>query len=249
MKILNILPITSDIWTKEMDEYVTKFLLPETRVVTKRLTHGPASIECEYDEVLAMPEILSMCKEAEKEGFDAVFIDCFADPAVRAARECVNIPVFGGFEPAVFYALGISDKIGIVTVLPEVVSMLHGLIKKESLQDRITSLRYVSIPVLDLGGLDKLTAALIAESKKAIDEDGVGAIVLGCTAIVGVKEAVEKGLRESNYNTVVVEAAQASLMMLETFARMGLRHSRITYLPPPKKDRVWWDGDKVRKID
>jgi allantoin racemase len=249
MKILNVLPITSDIWTDEMDKYVTKYLLPDTKTVVKILRHGPASIEGEYDEVLAMPEIVFLCKEAEKEGFDGVFVNCFGDPGVRAAREAVNIPVFGGFEPAVFYALGISDKIGIVTVLPEVVSMLRGLVRREGLESRIPSLRYVNIPVLDLSGLDKLVAALIAESKRAIDEDGAGTIVLGCTGMVGVKEAVEKGLGEGGYNTTVIEAAQASLILLETFIRMGWNHSKLTYMPPRQKERFWWDGEAVRGIE
>jgi allantoin racemase len=249
MKILNILPITGDIWTDEMDKYVTKYLLPDTKVVTKPLAHGPASIESEYDEVFAMPEVVFLCRQAEKDGFDGVFINCFGDPGVRAAREAVGIPVFGGFEPAVFYALGISDKAGIVTVLPEVVPMLSGLIRREGLESRIPSLRYVNIPVLDLSGLDTLVTALIAESKKAIDEDGVGTIVLGCTAMVGVKEAVEEGLKAGGYNTTVIEAAQASLILLETFIRMGWNHSRITYMPPRKKDRLWWDGEKTRGID
>ncbi|MDR3120242.1 MAG: aspartate/glutamate racemase family protein [Clostridiales bacterium] len=248
MKLLNLIPITSDIWTDEMDQYVSRFLLDGTEVVTRRIQHGPASIESEYDEVFASPEVVMMCKQAEKEGFDGIFVDCFGDPGVRAARESVNIPVFGGFEPAVFYALGISDKIGIVTVLPDVMSMLNGLIAKEGLRERVSSLRYVSIPVLDLDGLDKLTAALIDESKKAIAEDGAGVIVLGCTAMVGVKEAVEAGLKAAGFDITVIEAAQASLMMLETFVRMGFRHSRSTYLPVRDKGRVWWSGDATAEI-
>jgi allantoin racemase len=249
MKILNILPIISDIWTGEMDAYVTKYLLPDTKVVTKRLAHGPASIESEYDESLAIPEILFLTREAEKDGFDGVFINCFGDPGVRAARECVKIPVFGGFEPAIFYALGMSDRIGIVTVLPDVVSMLRGLIAREGLRERVPSLRYVSIPVLDLSGLEALIKALIEEGKKAVIGDGVGAIVLGCTAMVGVKEAVETGLKAEGYDIPVIEAAQASLMMLETYVRMGLRHSSITYMPPREKDRLWWDGTTAGKIE
>ncbi|WP_010255595.1 aspartate/glutamate racemase family protein [Treponema primitia] len=248
MRLLNIVPITTDIWNTEYDTYCRKYLLPDTKVETKKLTHGPASIESEYDEALAVPEVVFLCREAEKEGFDAVFINCFGDPGVRAARERVHIPVFGGFGPAIFYSLGIADRIGIVTVLPDVVSMLRGLIAKEGLKERVTSLRYVSIPVLDLSGIEKLISALITESKKAIDEDGVGSIVLGCTAMIGVKEAVEKGLRADGYNTVVIEAAQASLMMCETYVRMGLSHSRITYMPPRDKERFWWTGDGVLPI-
>jgi allantoin racemase len=248
MKLLNLIPITSDIWTDKMDKYVRQFLLPDTEVVTWLLKHGPASIESEYDEVFASPEVVMMCKQAEQEGFDGIFVDCFGDPGVKAARESVNIPVFGGFEPAMFYALGIADKVGIVTVLPDVVSMLNGLIAKEGLHDRVASLRYVNIPVLDLDSLDKLTSALIDESKKAIVDDGAGVIVLGCTAMVGVKETVEAGLKSAGFDVSVIEAAQASLIMLETFVRMGFKHSRLTYLPVRDKGRTWWGGDTTTEI-
>jgi allantoin racemase len=243
MKILNLLPVISDIWTEEMDEYVTSKLLPDTEVVTKRLTYGPATIEGEYDEVLAAPAVVALCKAAEADGFDAVFVDCFADPGVRAARECVSIPVFGGFEPAVFYALGVADKIGVITVLPEVVPMLNCLIAKEGLGQRIPSLRYVNIPVAGLHDLGALIDGLVEEGIKAIENDGVEMIVLGCTAMVGVKEGVEKGLAEKGYDVVIIEAAQSSLIMLETYVRMSLSHSRITYMPPTQKDRKWPDGN------
>jgi allantoin racemase len=248
IKILNLLPVVSDIWTPEMSAYVEKLLLPGTTVVTEHLDHGPASIEGEYDEILASPEILFRIKRAEKEGFDAVFVDCFADPAVRAARECVKIPVFGGFEPAIFYSLGVADKIGIITVLPEVVPMLRGLIAKEGLNDRVISLRYVNIPVLSLEDIKALVAGLVKEGIKAIEDDGVEAIVLGCTAMVGVKEGLEEGLAQKGYDVVVIEAAQSSLIMCETYARMGLSHSRIAYMPPSDKQRIWWHGDEVADI-
>jgi allantoin racemase len=63
--------------------------------------------------------------------------------------------------------------------------------------------------------------------------------------MIGVKEAVEKGLRADGYDTVVIEAAQAALMMCETFVRMGLHQSRITYMPPRDKERFWWSGDGI----
>jgi len=248
MRILNIVPIISDIWTKETDEYVSKYLLPDTEIVTRKLSYGPASIESEYDEMLASPEVVFMCRQAQTEGFDAVFVNCFGEPGVRAARECVDIPVFGGFEPAVNYALGISEKVGIVTVLPEVVSMIEGLIAVKGLKERIKSLRYVNIPVLDLGDISDLIKALIAESKKAITEDGVGVIVLGCTAMVDVTDSVEKGLKAEGYDIKVIEAAQAALIMLETYVRMGWRQSRLTYMSPPNKQRVWPSGTNITEI-
>jgi allantoin racemase len=246
MKILNLLPvIDTGFWTSDMDEYIKKFLLPDTEVVNGYLTCGPSSIEGEYDEVLAAPDVLFKCIQAEKDGFDAVFVNCFGDPAVRAAREAVDIPVFGGFEPAVMYALGIADKIGIVTVLPQVVPMIRGNIAKAGLDGRIVSIRYVNIPVLGLHDLDELVDGLVNESINAIKEDGAEMILLGCTAMVGVKERVEEGLAKKGCDIVIIELAQAALVMLETFVRMGLAQSKLTYMPPAEKLRKWWGGGPV----
>lgn len=245
MKILNLIPVVGDFWTDEMTRYISKFLLPDTQVDTWFLDHGPSSIEGEYDEVLASSGVVFKCIEAEKAGYDAIFVDCFGDPGVRAAREAVNIPVFGGFEPIIHYALGTADKLGIVTVLPAVVPMLNGQVARAGLGYRISTIRNVNIPVLDLGDISELIGSLIGESKKAIDEDGVGTIILGCTAMVGVKEEVEKALMDAGYKVPVIEAGQAAMIMLETFVRMGLYHSEVTYMPPGEKYRNWWGGDTV----
>jgi hypothetical protein len=44
----------------------------------------------------------------------------------------------------------------------------------------------------------------------------------------GVKERVEEGLKTGGYDVVVIEAAQALLMMLETYVPMRLKHSVYT---------------------
>lgn len=249
VRILNLIPVITDIWNDDMQKYVTRGLLPDTEVISRRITCGPASIECEYDAAFALPDIIFMSKAAEKEGFDGIFVNCFDDPGVRAVREAVNIPVFGGFEPAVLYALGIADTAGIITVLPNGVPKVRENVGKAGLQYRIPSIRYVDIPVLDLEDSKKLIAALIIEGEKAVKEDGVEVLILGCTAMVGVKEAVEAGLKAKGYHITLIEAAQASLFMLETYIRLKWNHSRLAYMPPPPKKRLWQFGSGLTEIE
>lgn len=236
LKIKQVVPITEDFLLDEVTRtYISKYLKPDTEVEMAQITDGSASIEGEYDEVLSAPHVVALCKEAEKEGCDGIFVDCFGDPGVRAARECVDIPVFGGFEPAVHLALGLSDKIGIVTVLENVIPMIEGSIARAHLTQRVVSVRSVDMPVLELDDNEKLTANLIEESLHAIEDDKVGAIILGCTGMVGVAENVQKALFHAGYDVPVIEAAQAALNMVELYARMGLRHSRRTYMKPREK--------------
>ena len=137
VKILNLLPVTGDVLTPEMFKYMCKYLEPDTEVQTYQITSGPPSIECEYDEALAAADVLRLAKKGEEDGFQAIFINCFGDPAVKAAREYVNIPVFGGFEPATHFALGLADNISIVTVMPHVVSLMEGNVSKATSKVRL----------------------------------------------------------------------------------------------------------------
>ncbi|MFR3290889.1 MAG: aspartate/glutamate racemase family protein [Lachnospiraceae bacterium] len=147
VKILNLLPVTADVLTSERFDYMCRYLEPDTLVETYQITQGPPTIECEYDEALAAPYVLELCQKAKAEGFQAIFINCFGDPGVKAARELVDLPVFGGFEPATHFALGLADKIGIVTVVPNVVPLIEGNIAKARLEGRVTGVRNVNIPV------------------------------------------------------------------------------------------------------
>lgn len=209
VKILNLLPVTGDVFTPEMFKYMRKYLEPDTEVQTYQITSGPPSIECEYDEALAAPDVLRLAKQGEEDGFHAIFINCFGDPAVKAAREYVDIPVFGGFEPATHIALGLADSISIVTVLPNVVPNVEGNVSKARLNGRIVSIRNVNIPVEELQDHEKLCKALA--------------------------ERIKHDLLAKGYDVPVLEAAQSALKLCEVYAKMGLRQSRLTYMTPPER--------------
>jgi allantoin racemase len=102
------------------------------------------------------------------------------------------------------------------------------------------SLREIGVPVLDLIDHQLVVQKLIEQSVQAITVDNAHAIVLGCTGFVNVREEVQAGLLEAGYDTVVIEAAQAAMVMLENFVTMGYMQSRLNYMPPRQKDRNWW---------
>ena len=158
MKILNLPPIiNTGFGSQEMNDYIAKYLLPDTEMDTWHLDYGPSSIEGEFDEALAAANVALKCVEAENAGYDAVFCQLLQGiPAfVRRGRQSIFL-FFGGFEPIAYYALGTADKISVVTVLPEVVPMIEGEIARYGLEKRFTKVRHVNIPVLDLEELDIL---------------------------------------------------------------------------------------------
>jgi allantoin racemase len=166
----------------------------------------------------------------KKSPADGVFITCFGDPAVHAAREVVDIPVVGGFEPAVLTALSVGEKVGIVTVLPNVVPMIQSLIRRYGLTERCRSVRVVDIPVLSLDEPDVLLSRLAKQACEAVALQEADAIVLGCTGMIGVAAALQKQLESDGVYIPVIDPTGAAVLWLESQVRLGIRPSRTTYL-------------------
>lgn len=240
MKLTIIIPIVGNAPTEGVRKEASAWVSPGTQIDIRRIQRGTASIESEYDEALAGSGILAEVEAAAAEGADGIFISCFRDPAVHAAREVVDVPVVGGFEPAMLTALSLGEKVGIVTVLPNVVPMLHGLIRRYALTDRCRSVRVVDIPVLSLDEPDILLERLAKQAGEAVALHEADVMVLGCTGMIGVATRLQERLAAETGGThvPVVDPTGAALQWLQSLVRLGLRPSRTTYMPPPAKERV-----------
>jgi Asp/Glu/hydantoin racemase len=59
---------------------------------------GPPEIRTVHDARAAAPFVVQTIIDAAREGFDAIIVDCTADPGVVEARATVDIPVVGAGE-------------------------------------------------------------------------------------------------------------------------------------------------------
>lgn len=241
MRIHIVVPITSDSFNDQIVQEARSFLGDDIDLEVSCLPYGPASIESFYDEVLAGPAIVSEVVRAEAGGADAVFITCFGDPAVPAARELVDIPVVGGFEPAVATALNLGERFSVVTVLENVVPMISGLASRMGIGGRMATVEVIDTPVLELHDPDILLKNLFEASCRALDA-GADVLVLGCTGMLGVAAALQAQLESERARVPVVDPTGAGLGMLLTMHSMALKPSRRTYMPPPDKERTSFAG-------
>ena len=237
MRIHIVVPITSESFNEQITQEARGFLGSGTDLEVSCLPYGPASIESFYDETLAGPPIVAEVMRAEAQGADGVFITCFGDPAVPAARELVDIPVVGGFEPAVAAALNLGERFSVVTVLQNVVPMISGLATRMGIHSRMASIEVIDTPVLELHDGDALIESLFQASHRALDA-GADVLVLGCTGMLGVAAALQARLESECGRVPVVDPTGASLGLLLTMHSMGLKPSRRTYMPPPDKERT-----------
>lgn len=237
MKVKVVLPIISSIFNEEVNKEFEFYASADTEISVENLDFGPASIESQYDEALAVPNFLEKAIAAEKEGYDAVICNCFGDSGVRPAREIIDIPVIGPGEAAMLLATSLAHTYSIVTVLPNVVPMIKDLSKLTGLDEKLASVRYVCIPVLEVNDKERLLQGLFEQSLQAIKEDGAHSIILGCTGFLGMATDLQEKLLQNGYDVPVLDPAFAAIKLVETFVAMNLKQSRLTYMSPPSKER------------
>lgn len=200
------------------------------------ITQGPVSIESAFDEALCAPGVVAQALVAAGEGADAIIIDCFADPALRAVREAVSIPVIGPGSASLHAAALHAHRIGIVTIMESVRAMIEDQVRLAGLAERLACVRVIDMPVRDLDGHgDLLVSRLIAASIAAVRQDRADQIVLGCTGFLGVDKAVADALREEGLAVSIINPLRAAAMAAIGAIRLNLRHSPLAYVPPRAK--------------
>jgi allantoin racemase len=237
MKIQIVVPIILDIFNQEIMNEVSMFQAPDMDIDIVKLDRGPASIESRYDDALATLDIMEKVQQAERDGFDGVFVDCFGDPGVESSREIVSIPVVGAFQPAALTASLISDTWSVVTVVRNVVPIIKKLARKLGVESKVASVRYIDTPVLELKDKKVLQKKLLTQIEKAALEDGAEAVVLGCTGMLGLARNLSKVMKDNGIPIPVIDPTATAIGYLELIIRSGLSQSALTYPAPPEKER------------
>jgi allantoin racemase len=213
------------------------------RVDFVNIDTGPASIECDYEIMLAQPGTIARIVEAERQGADAVVIDCMGDPGLFGARECVSIPVLGPMQTAMGVAAMMGHKFSVVTVLDRILPMIETQAAVYGMTGRLASARSVDIPVLELEkDLAATKRALVAEAKRAVLEDGADFIIFGCTGMLGCADAVHEGLLEHGLDVPVIDPVPTAVNVAAALVRSHLAHSKRAYREPPRKAVVGYSN-------
>ncbi|WP_455364210.1 aspartate/glutamate racemase family protein [[Eubacterium] cellulosolvens] len=231
MRIKVIIPNSSNEFRDEQVEHRKSIANPGTEVDVICLSHGPVSIESAVDDSYAAPHLIDEIKKAEKEGYDAVSIDCAMDPSPRAVKEIANIPIVSGGEASRTLALLLGDKFSVITVLTNTAKVIKSKIVAAGIESRCASVRSAEIPVLELKDYKKAKKKILVEAKKAIHEDGADVIVLGCTGMAMLAQDLQRELK-----IPIVEPATAGIKLAEILVQMKLAHSRISFPTPPQKE-------------
>jgi allantoin racemase len=235
MKLRIVTPITTHGFAS-VDDFLP-LMRPDTELSHVEIDHGPASIESDYEAMLATPQTVARIIEAERDGVDAVIINCMDDPGMQAGREAVRIPVIGPCEATMHMAAMLGHTFSVITVMKCLRRQFENHAKLYGVQDKLASVRAVEIPVLELeDDRDRLVRMLADEAQLAVEQDGAHVMIFGCTGMIGTAEAVEAELARRGYPDVpVLDSMVVAVKLAEAIADLGLRHSKLSWPAPPEK--------------
>ncbi len=232
MHIRVINPNTTSGMTATIAEAARHIAAPGTHITATQPDSGPVSIESHFDEAISAVGVLEEVLAGERETVDAYVIACFGDPGLMAARELTRAPVIGIAEAAFHMATLISTRFSIVTTLGRTGIIAEHLLEQYGFRHHCRRVRAAEIPVLDLEANGKAALErIIDECKQARDEDGIGAIVLGCGGMADLRETIsdEVGLP-------VIEGVTAAVKLAEALVGLRLgtsKHGDLAF-PRPK---------------
>jgi allantoin racemase len=232
-KILVINPITNDFFNDMTKNYLEKIKSPDVEIEVVNIKAGPSSIETFYDEAFALPEILKTVDEY-KARCDAIVINCFADPAVNAARELTDIPVVGPAEASMMIALMLGHKFGVISTFRNTGPWVELQTRNMGIEQRLAGAVGIDIPVLELGSdLKKTARYLVDAARDLIESKGAEVIILGCTGMAPVARIVKEELE-----VPVIEPMATAFKVAELIVSLKLTHSKTSLYMTPNKDKI-----------
>lgn len=233
MHIRLINPNTTAAMTRKIGEAAATVAGPGTRVSARNPDSGPVSIESHFDEAISAVGVLDEVRRGEAEAVDAYVIACFGDPGLLAARELTRAPVVGIAEAAFHLATMVSTRFSVVTTLGRTCIIAEHLLAAYGFAHHCRRVRAAEVPVLDLeDNGDAALQRIIEESRRARDEDAVGAIVLGCGGMADLTAQISEAV-----GLPVIEGVSAAVKLAESLVSLGLGTSKHGDLAFPRAKR------------
>jgi allantoin racemase len=234
MRLLVVNPNTSAEMTAAIHRAAVAAAGPDVDVETVHATAGPKSIEGAFDEATSLLGTLEwVLKRGDQ--VDAFVFACFsAHLAIDAARELSSKPAVGIAEAAMALASLVGHRFSIVTTSPRWKPLLEDAVRRYGYETRCASVRSSGLAVLDLDALprEQVIETLVGEARRAVQDDGAEAIVLGCAGMADLEARLRATLV-----VPVVESVAAGVGLACTLVRLGLGTSKVgAYQPVPPRE-------------
>jgi len=186
LRVLTLKDNTTDYFSHES---VIESNFPDLKVISRSIEDQYEGIYNEETEKKAIPKIIELGKRMEKEGINALIVDCAADPGVGELRKIVKIPVIGAGSSSASLALSYGSRIGTLGIrkdAPKIMKNVLGvhLVCAAKPKGVKTALDLMT----EEGKKNSITAV------KSLHDKNVDVIALACTGFtaLGIAGELEK---------------------------------------------------------
>lgn len=177
---------------------------PEIDCVT--LADGPFGIETQaHVEQVAMPLAAMVDRDREASAF---VLACYSDPGLSVCREATSKPVFGIAECGVLTALARADSFGVIAIRSRSIRRHLRYLRQMAVIDRLAGERPLEMSVAESASGAETLDRLSAVGSALRDDDGAGAIVLGCAGMARHRRPLQAAL-----GIPVIDPTQAAVAM------------------------------------
>lgn len=229
MRIKVINPNSTETMTAVIAAAARAAASPGTEIVAATSPSGPASIEGHYDEAVSVIGLLEEVRAGELQGCDGYVVACFGDPGLLAAREAARGPVLGIAEAAMHAASFLATGFSVVTTLGRTRIIAEHLLRSYGMEGHCRRVRATELAVLELDDpASDARAKILDECRRALDEDGSGAIVLGCAGMADLAADLQREL-----GVPVIDGVGVAVRFVEALVGLGLATSKRGDLASP----------------
>jgi allantoin racemase len=206
-RILVINPNSNVIVTKGLEVALQPLDFADgPEIVCTTLDEGPYGVESQADaDSVTMP--LRRLVESDN-GSAAFVIACYSDPGLHVCREGTDRPVFGIAECGVLTAMTRAETFGVIAIAQRSIRRHIRYLRQMGLMDRLAGERPLNMSVAETASGDGTLAKMIEVGRALKDEDGAGAIVMGCAGMARLRRPLEDAL-----GIPVIDPTQAAVAM------------------------------------
>ena len=232
-KLLMVIPINTSRFNKAAKAYVKPVIAPGFTLDVMSIDSGFDSIQSRYSLERNAEHVTALVEKVGPK-YDGVFISDFDGCAADACREILNIPVLDGFGPQASIALTLAQTFSIITPNDTLVGLDIAHPRALGLDDTLVSVRAMDLRMNEMDKLDLVLGHAFEASVLAIQHDGAQAILLGCTAMMGVAQPLAERLASYGLPVPVLDPNLVGVAFLQMLVRCGLSQSALCYPTPPE---------------
>ena len=215
MRILVVNPNTSAETTDVIRAAAEAAAAPGTEVLAVTAPRGPREI-ASPEQAAAQAPVVVEAIQPYADRVDAAVIAAFSDPGLEEARRAFAFPVVGIGE-ALLREAAARGRFALLVPNPANEATYRRMAAGAAASDRMIGIRYL-YPLLPPGSStsEALRAALVAQARAAVSEDGAEVVAIGGGPLAGAGAAVEAVV-----SVPVLESVPAGVRSAERRAGKG----------------------------